>query len=184
MFATSVTEFDYETTLRECAARRVEALHRLYEHEADRLLGVALRIVRHRDLAEDILHEAFIQIWRMAHTFDSARGSGRAWLSTIVRNRALNVLRAGRRTQPIDDGALDAIPDCAEKPDETLERIDDEVRLKRCLQNLDDMKRTSILLAYVDGLSQSEIAERLGTSHNTVKSWVRRGLLALRECLQ
>ena len=176
--------FDYETALRGCAAGRVDALRRLYEHEADRLLGVALRLVRRRDLAEDVVHDAFVQVWRQAARFDPARGSGRAWLSTIVRNGALNALRAGRRTGPLDEAALAEIEDCAEKPDEALERVDDHARLKRCLEGLDPMKRTSILLAYVDGFSQTQIAERLGTPHNTVKAWVRRGLLSLRECLQ
>lgn len=176
--------FDYDSALRGCAAGRQAALRRLYDHEADRLLGIALRIVRRRDVAEDVLHEAFIQVWRHAGSFDASRGSGRAWLSTIVRNRALNALRADHRRTELDETAFAELPDPAESPDEALARVDDTARLKRCLQELDDQKRTSILLAYVDGLSQSQIAERLDTPHNTVKAWVRRGLLALRECLQ
>jgi RNA polymerase sigma-70 factor (ECF subfamily) len=184
MSAASADPFDYEGVLRACAAERLDALRQLYEHEADRLFGVALRIVRRRDLAEDIVHECFLQVWRKAETFDPQRGNGRAWLSTIVRNRALNVLRDGGRIESLPDGALDAVPDVADDPARAFERIDDAARLKRCLAGLDDMKRTSILLAYVDGFSRSEIAGRLGAPENTVKAWIRRGLLALRECLQ
>lgn len=184
MTSTLIPDFDYEAALKACAARRVDGLKRLYEHEADRLLGVALRIVRRRDLAEDVVHEAFVQVWARAESFDPARGSGRAWLSTIVRNRALNALRAGRRTDELDQDTLEKTPDCADDPAAALERVDDAARLKRCLENLDESKRTSIMLAYVDGYTQTEIAERLGAPHNTVKAWIRRGLLALRECLQ
>lgn len=184
MLAAASDRFDYDGTLRACAQQRIEALRDLYEHEADRLLGIAVRILRDRDLAEDVVHEVFIQVWRNAGTFNPRRGSGRAWLTTILRNRAFNVLRSRRRTEPLDPEALLDLPDCAEKPDEALERIDEGARLKLCLKQLDEMKRTSILLAYVDGLSQTQIAERLNTPHNTIKAWIRRGLLALRECLK
>ena len=176
--------FDYESALRDCASGKQAALRRLYVHEADRLMGIALRIVRRRDLAEDVVHEAFMQVWRSAGSFEPSRGSGRVWLSTIVRNRAFKTLRADQRTAEFDEAAFAELPDSADNPAEALARIDDNARLKQCLQDLDEQKRTSILLAYVDGLTQTQIAERLKTPHNTVKAWVRRGLLALRECLQ
>ena len=85
--------FDYESALAGCAARDVTALRRLYEHAAPYLLGVAVRIVRDRALAEDVLHDAFVKVWSHAHTFDPARGAARGWLFSLVRHQALNLVR-------------------------------------------------------------------------------------------
>ncbi|ODN71782.1 ECF RNA polymerase sigma factor SigK [Methylobrevis pamukkalensis] len=89
--------------IRACAAGDRAALRRLYEHEASRMLGIAIRILRRRDLAEEAVQDAFLQVWRKADGFDAARGNGRAWLYAIVRNRALNILRDGRREDLLPD---------------------------------------------------------------------------------
>ena len=82
--------FDYEAELAACAHGCKQALHRIYQHESHRLLGVALRIVRDRALAEDVLHDAFMNVWTKAASFDATRGSGRGWIHTLVRNQALS----------------------------------------------------------------------------------------------
>lgn len=178
------TEFDYVEILRQCAQQRPEALRALYELEAAKLVGIAMRILRRRELAEDVVHDVFVQVWRKADTFDAKRGSAKAWLYTMTRYRALNLLRDGGRHAELDEADLGQVPDCAENPVETLARIEDEAELRRCLEQLDEMKRTTILLAYVDGYSQSQIAERLKVPLNTAKAWVRRGLLLLRDCVR
>ena len=175
--------FDAEDALLGCARGDVEALRRLYENMAPLMMGVALRIVGRRDLAHDVLHDAFILIWRRADTFDPARGSARVWLISVVRHRALSVLRQRGREQPLDEDRL------AEQPVDEPSALDrlafaaDASALRRCLGELDDGRRMTIALAYVDGLSYPQIAAKLGAPVGTVKSWARRGLEALRRCL-
>jgi RNA polymerase sigma-70 factor (ECF subfamily) len=181
-------EFDYEAALAGCARGEQAALRRIYDQDARRLLGVALRIVRRRQLAEDVLHDAFLNIWTRAASFDPARGAGRGWIYSVVRNQALSLVRGGEREVAVDDELLDAMTldaqaaQCAGMEDAIVLR-QDLGRLHDCLVGLDPAKRNSILYAYVDGCSHSEIAERLRSPLGTVKAWIKRGLNALRECM-
>jgi RNA polymerase sigma-70 factor (ECF subfamily) len=159
------------------------ALRRLYELESRRLYGIALRIVRRPEIAADVLQDTFVQIWQNAATFSAERGAGAAWLTGICRFRALDAVRRLGREVLTDDPALgDATlePDVVEKIDAAAETD----ALKRCFKLLDAEQRRCIVLAFVDGLSHSEITERIGAPLGTVKSWIRRGLLTLRKCLQ
>jgi len=175
--------FDYESALRACARDERIALRQIYEHEASRLIGVAYRIVRRREIANEVVHDAFLQLWQGADTFDPRRGSARGWIFSVVRHRALNTLRKSSRETPVDEAMLEQTPDEAAGPLENLARLNDARALHHCLSQLDAQKRDSILLAYVDGYSHSQIAARLNAPLGTVKAWIRRGLLALRECL-
>ena len=160
-----------------------DALKRLYEIESRRLFGIALRIVHRPEIAADVLQEAFVQIWQNAAAFSAERGAGAAWLTGIVRFRALDAVRKLGRETLTDDPALgDAVldPDVIEK----IDAVAEAGALKRCLRLLDDEQRRCIVLAFVDGLSHSEIAERIKAPLGSVKSWIRRGLLSLRRCLQ
>jgi len=159
------------------------ALKRLYELESRRLYGVALRIVRRPETAADVLQEAFIQVWQNAKSFSAERGAGAAWLTGVVRFRALDAVRKLGREVLSDDPALG---DEALEPG-VIEQIDAKAEagaLKRCLALLDDRSRRCVVLAFVEGFSHAEIAERLAAPLGSVKSWVRRGLLALRSCLE
>ena len=159
------------------------ALRRLYELESRRLYGIALRIVRRPEVAADVLQETFVQIWQNAATFSAERGAGAAWLTGIVRFRSLDAVRKLGREILTDDPALG---DAAFEPD-VIEKIDAAAEagaLKRCFKLLEDEQRRCIVLAFVEGLSHSEITERIGAPLGTVKSWIRRGLLTLRRCLQ
>jgi len=178
-------QFDYETALLACARGDRQALRNLYDQEAPRLLGVALRITRDRQAAEDVVHDAFVGIWTKAGTFDAARGAGRGWIYSIVRHGALDAVRKGSREVLVDDEAtLDAIDAGATlQIADAFELRQDLGRLEHCLTQLDAAKRNSILYAYVDGCSHSEIAERLKSPLGTVKTWIKRGLNALRECM-
>ena len=97
--------FDHDAAIRACAGGDREALRRIYEREAKFLLGVTLRIVRDRALAEDVLHDAFVSIWSRAASFDATRGAGRGWIYSIVRNAALNRVRDGSRETELDEDA-------------------------------------------------------------------------------
>lgn len=177
--------FDYEAAVLACARGERYALRSLYEREARWLLGVALRIVRDRGRAEDVLHDAFLQVWQHAASFDPALGSARGWLYTIVRHRALKEVRAPGRLQPLDPAELATLSDArqAAAPVDETERSLDADSLERCLQRLDEARRACVLYAFVDGYTHEQIAQRLNTPLGTVKSWIRRSLASLKECL-
>ncbi|MGE0746116.1 MAG: sigma-70 family RNA polymerase sigma factor [Rhodospirillales bacterium] len=177
------TAGDDAGALRAVAAGDRAALHALYDREAPRMIGIALRIVRRRELAEEAVQEAFIRIWNRAGDYDPALGSPRAWMYTIVRRLALNMVRDGRREDLVDDEALAALAEAGAPHEEALARLADGSALRRCLERLEARRRDSLMLAYVGGLSHGEIAGRLGIPLGTVKAWIRRSLLALRECL-
>lgn len=176
--------FDYDAALHACALGDQNALQRLYQQDGRHLLGVALRIVRRRDLAEDVLHDAFVSIWHKAASFDAGRGAGRGWIFSVVRHQALNALRAREREVAVDEETLVALhEDHGDSVAEQFELQASMGRLNDCLNHLDSAKRNSIVCAYVDGCSHSEIAARLNAPLGTVKAWLKRGLAALRECM-
>ena len=145
------------------------------------MIGIAMRIVRRRDLAEDAVHEAFLRVWRSARTFDAARGTPRQWLYTIARNCALTLLRDESRFAATDDGGAPEPEQLS--ADDALTRLPETSRLRQCLDRLDLSKRKAVTLAYVHGLTHGEIAGRLSVPLGTAKSWTRRGLLSLQECM-
>lgn len=159
------------------------ALKRLYELEARRLHGIALRIVRRPELAADVLQDAFVQVWQNAASFSPERGDASAWLTGIVRYRALDAVRKFRREVLSDDPRLG---DRAEEPDivEQLDRRTASDALQRCLKALEPSQRRVVLLAFVEGLSHAQIADRVSAPLGTVKGWVRRALQLLRSCLE
>lgn len=182
----SAADFDYEAALAGCARGEQAALRGIYDRDGRKLLGVALRIVRHRQIAEEVLHDAFLNIWTRAASFDPARGAGRGWIYSVVRNQALSLVRSGERELAFDEEELDALGATPAQEHGMIDAIalrQDIGRLHDCLVGLDAAKRISILYAYIDGCSHSEIAQRLESPLGTVKAWIKRGLSALRECM-
>jgi RNA polymerase sigma-70 factor (ECF subfamily) len=176
--------FDYEAAVLACARGERYALSALYEREARWLLGVALRIVRERERAEDVLHDAFVQVWQHAASFEPRLGSARGWIYTIVRHRALKELRDPQRSQAMEPAELAALSDLRQAwAQEASERGLDAESLERCLQRLDASRRACVVHAFVDGYTHEQIAERLQTPLGTVKSWIRRSLASLKECM-
>ena len=169
--------------LRRCASGEREALRIIYDSEAPTMIGIALRVLRRRDMAEEAVHDAFLRIYENAASFDPARGTARSWLYTIVRNRALNIVRGEARTDLVDDFEPMGLEDESENPEAAISRMSDARSLKRCLELLAPDRRKLIMLAYTHGLTHGEIAGKLGLPLGTVKSWIRRSLLSLRECL-
>jgi RNA polymerase sigma-70 factor (ECF subfamily) len=172
---------DLDAAVQACAAGDETALKEIYEREGPRLLGVAVRIVGQRDLAEDVVQDAFIQIWEGSHGFDPNRGSARGWIYSVVRNRARKLRRARGRLVMLEDHVLLAIfDDGAVRGDMNSRSLPEECALQHHLARLDPKKRASLLLAYVDGCTHREVAERLGVPIGTAKAWIRRSLTALR----
>lgn len=181
---TSLPPFDHDAALLACAGGERFALRALYEREGRWLLGVAQRIVRDAALAEEVLQEAFLQVWQRAATFDPALGSGRGWLYTVVRHQALQAVRRGGRAEAaVDPDVLQALSDQRQADESAEDRGLDADHLERCLAQLEAERRACVVHAFVDGYTHEQIARRLGTPLGTVKSWIRRSLLALKECL-
>lgn len=178
--------FDYEAAVAACARGERYALQSLYERESRWLLGVATRIVRDRTRAEDVLHDAFVQVWQHAASFDPALGSARGWLYTIVRHRALRDVRTPGRLVALDPEALTRLSDAGQADTDGADAEDrglDAQSLERCLERLEASRRDCVVLAFVDGFTHEQIAERVATPLGTVKSWIRRSLAALKECM-
>jgi RNA polymerase sigma-70 factor (ECF subfamily) len=158
------------------------AFRRLYEAQVARLYGVALRITRQPALAADAVHDALLQVWHHAARFDIARGNAQTWLLTLVRYRALDIVRRRAREAP-----KQAIPEPIDESPDPLQRLAgsrDAVALHRCLEQLQEDRRRLVTLAFVEGLSHSEAADRVGLPLGTVKSAIRRSLRSLRTCLE
>ena len=182
----SSSAFDYEAALQACARGERYALRALYEREARWLLGVALRIVRDRECAEDVLQDAFLQVWQHAATFQPALGSARGWVYTLVRHAALKVVREpGRaRLQAMEPEVLTQLSDHQQARDGAADdRGIDGASLERCLARLEQAQRACVVHAFVDGYTHEQIAARLQTPLGTVKSWIRRSLASLKECM-
>ena len=167
--------------LARCAQADGIAFRRLYELQSAALYGVALRITRQPALAADAVHDAMLQVWRNAARFDPARGNARAWLMSLVRYRALDsIARVGREVIGVE------MPDVADADPDPLDRLlstRDGKALHECLQQVAPDRRNLVMLAFVEGLTHTEVAAHVGQPLGSVKSSIRRALLALRACL-
>lgn len=160
------------------------AFARLYRDSSAKLFGVALRILRRRDWAEEVLQDCYVSIWQHASEYHSGLSAPMTWMTTIVRNRCLDRLRKPMPEVSDTDGEMiDNMLSDGPGPLEALERSKDAQALARCLQALEARQRQAIALAFYDGLSHAELARHLRQPLGTVKTWVRRGLLRLKACL-
>lgn len=160
------------------------AFRDVYHMTSAKLFGICFRICGQREAAEDVLHEVYLTIWKRAGAFDPGRGSPISWLATIARNRAID----WRRAQPAKAAlsVTEAMPlsDPAPLASERMELAERSHRLDTCLDALDPRSRKSIRTAFFDGVTYAELADRDGVPLGTMKSWVRRGLIKLRDCLE
>ncbi len=171
--------------LADCAAGREGGIAAILEIEGRQLLGVAQRMLSRRDLAEEALQDAMVQVWRKAANLRPDGGSARGWIYAILRNRCLNILRDGRRLAILPPADLALVQEARQQivPEENWEILSGPGKLRQCLGGLDGQSRQVILLAYVAGFSHGEIAARQNMPLGTAKSLIRRGLSALKECL-
>jgi RNA polymerase sigma-70 factor (ECF subfamily) len=165
------------------AASDKGSLKALYERTSAKLYGICLALLRDNAEAEDVLQEVYLTVWRKAAYFDRSRASAITWLATLARNRAIDRLRV--RKLPTGDLELVAeLPDESPSSLDVLEQSEDSARLRHCLDELEERTRTMIRTAFFEGATYPELAEREGVPLPTMKSWIRRGLLRLRGCLE
>lgn len=170
--------------LQRCAMQDRRAFDGLYHAVAPKLYGVALRILGRDSWAEEALQDSFVNIWRHAGRYDTSRGRPMTWMINIVRNRALDMRRSA--TYRTDEVAWSADADRRVSGDDPLARTETNrelARVMRCLSELAEPQRRCILLMYHRGFTAVEAAARLALPVGTVKTWARRGLIAVRECL-
>jgi RNA polymerase sigma-70 factor, ECF subfamily len=173
---------DLASLLAAAGRRDEKAFARLYDLTSSRMFGVALRLLRRRDWAEDVLQECYVNIWHHAAQYSMAQPL--TWMTAIVRNRCLDWLRRPQTEQPVEDESmLEAIPDDAIGPLEQLVQSAAVKSIFRCMKGLAAKERQTIALAFFHGLTHSELAQHLREPLGTVKTYVRRGLQQLKECL-
>ena len=172
-----------ETLLEGVGRRDSAAFRALYDAVAPKLLGIALRILRRRESAEDVVQDVFVKLWNGQAVFNAALGSGSAFLATIARNRALDLLRRQGGRAEAEDTELEDLMDLTPSPEAVAADRSDLKALLACMEHLTEGQRRAILAAYVDGASGEDIARKLDAPVGTVKSWIHRGLASIRECL-
>jgi len=165
------------------------ALRQLYERASPKLFGLAMRIVRQREWAEDVLQETFLTIWRAAGDYRNSLSPPMAWMGLIVRSRSLDLLRRrtadrAQFTQVFDEAMADTFESDAPSPMDTADASEQAWALHQCLRQLEGRQRELLSLAYLRDLSHGELAEQLKLPLGTVKTWIRRGLEKLRACMK
>jgi RNA polymerase sigma-70 factor (ECF subfamily) len=161
-----------------------KAFAQLYELTSARLLGAGMRLLKRRELAEDVLQDVFVKVWHRAADYQPDRGSVMTWLHTIFRYQAFDRLRAMRPTQALSDDVTDVLAPAESDPFVSADVGSTAQRVHFCLDQLPEPQRRCIALAFYDGLSHNELTAKLDSPLGTIKSWIRRGLLALQRCLE
>lgn len=178
------TRNDLETLLKGIAQGNEAAFAELYQATSAKLFAVAMRILRSREVAEEVVQEAYFKVWERAGDFNPAIATPITWLAAIVRNRALDEARR-RVARPFADASeLDDIESEDEHPLNAIERGQDVERLLRCMEGLEPEKKQIVRLAYLHGLSREAIAKRFNRPEGTIKTWLRRSLAQLKGCLE
>jgi len=179
-----LTDPELEQLIAACAARDSNALRRLYDAMAPHLLACMVRILKRRALAEEALQDVFVSVWQRAAQFEKRRGSPRSWLVSIARNRAIDVLRAEHAQLYQDDPVENLAGLSVENNADWASAGRSAAALENCFSQLSTEQRRGIELAFVNGYSHVDIARATGQPLGTIKSWIRRGLISLRECLE
>ena len=171
--------------LRDVSLGSRQAFEALYRASAPQLFAICLRIVPQRSEAEDVLQEVFATVWRKASQYDAARAGAMTWLGMIARNKAIDRVRGQLQTRRADPLELaENVADPGTSPQQEAQNSAERRRLDECLGRLDARRRSLIRAAFFDGSTYEELAARIGSPLGTVKSWIRRSLLQLRECLE
>jgi RNA polymerase sigma-70 factor (ECF subfamily) len=164
-----------------CAAGDRAAFRTLYRDSSAKLMGVLLRILKERAEAEDALQEVYTRVWLRAGRYDPAKGRGMTWLIAIARNLAIDRLRT--RGATADDDGLDTVADTTPRAETRLIAAGEARRVAECFDRLEPDRAEAVRGAYLDGLSYADLAHRHAVPLNTMRTWLRRSLLKLKECL-
>jgi RNA polymerase sigma-70 factor (ECF subfamily) len=178
-----LTPAELSGLLASVARRDGAAFERLYEATSAKLFGVVLRILKRQDLAEEVIQDAYVKIWTSAGQFNPGLSSPITWMASIARNRAIDVVR---KRSEISIEEEPAAMDVASDTPDPLARKDMTEELKRileCVGQLEPQRQRLVLLAYYNGWSREQLARKFDTPLNTVKTWLRRSMVEIRECL-
>jgi RNA polymerase sigma-70 factor (ECF subfamily) len=184
-FSDTAAQAALSAALRAAAGGDRMALRDVFDRTSAKLMGICLRILKDREEAEDVLQEVYVSIWSRAGTFDPGKASAITWLATIARNRAIDRLRS--RRSRAGSAPVEEIMELADdRPDgfAVVAAKDEGERIHHCLSTLEGKSQEMIRVAFFDGLSYSDLAARAGVPLGTMKSWIRRGLQRLRDCLE
>ena len=159
------------------------AFRELYSVAGSKLMGVLLRILRDRTEAEDALQDLFTRVWLKARAYDPARGSGLSWMAAMARNLAIDRLRA-RAPSTDDDSALEFVADTSPRAEAQLIAKGEARRIGECFDTLEPDRARAVRGAYLDGHSYQDLAVIHEVPINTMRTWLRRSLIRLRECME
>jgi RNA polymerase sigma-70 factor, ECF subfamily len=165
------------------ALRDRPAFDRLYQSTSSKLFGVCLRILRERAEAEDALQEIYVKVWGRAERFAASDASPVSWLTAIARNHCIDRIRARKAPSVSIDDALE-IADTGMDPEAHAVNRGEGARIDRCMGELDEQRAQAVRAAYVEGHSYEDLARRFNVPLNTMRTWLRRSLLKLKECLE
>jgi RNA polymerase sigma-70 factor (ECF subfamily) len=158
------------------------AFEELYKHTAGKLYAISMQMLRRRDLAEDAVQEAFVRIWHNAGEYQQEKGNVLTWMTTIVRYRALDMLRAAKSRRESDEEIEEGEDE--HSPEKELYAERDRALIDRCMDLLEGQQRQVIQLAYFRGLTHAEVCDHTGSPLGSVKTWIRRGLERLKKCIE
>ncbi|WP_193337991.1 sigma-70 family RNA polymerase sigma factor [Devosia beringensis] len=173
---------DIADLIARCALRDRAAFRVLYERTSAKLFGVTLRILKDRSEAEEALQEVFVKVWQRADRYVAGTTSPISWLVAVARNHSLDILRARRPPSDDIDVALE-IPDAGPSPERATQDSQERRQIETCLGTLDPERADAVRGAYLDGYSYEELATRYTVPLNTMRTWLRRSLIKLKDCL-
>ena len=177
-----MADSDIDNLLAQIALSDRRAFDKLYEETSAKLFGVAMRILKDRTLAEDALQEIYIRIWQKASSYRPGQQAPMAWLATVARNHSIDVIRANKRIHDDIDDHFELKTD-DRNPEEEAILSGERDQIDICLEALEPQKAEAVVSAYVEGYSYQELADRYSIPLNTMRTWLRRSLASLRECL-
>ncbi len=173
---------DFENLIAKVALSDRTAFDALYAAASPKLFAITMRILRDRELSEDALQEIFVKVWQKASSYRSGQQAPMAWLCAIARNHSIDIIRANRRKHDDIDDHYD-LKSSEPTPEEAAVNAGERARIDGCLEELEAKKAEAVVAAYVEGYSYQELAERYGIPLNTMRTWLRRSLLSLKDCL-
>jgi RNA polymerase sigma-70 factor (ECF subfamily) len=173
---------DIADLIARCALRDRAAFRSLYDRTSAKLFGVTLRILKDRAEAEEAIQDVYVKIWQRADRYIPGNSSPISWLVAVARNHSLDILRARRPASETIDAALE-IPDSGPSPERAAQDSQERGRIEHCLSTLEPDRAEAVRGAYLDGYSYEELATRFAVPLNTMRTWLRRSLIKLKDCL-
>ncbi len=177
-----MSDNDIENLIANIALSDRKAFDRLYESVSSKLFAVTMRILKDRERAEDALQEVFVKIWQKAASYRAGQQAPMAWLVTIARNHSIDVIRANKRVHDDIEDHYD-LKSSDPTPEQVSINKGERGRIENCLEELEPQKAEAVVSAYVEGYSYQELADRYSIPLNTMRTWLRRSLMSLKDCL-